>query len=120
MRLNLISIHVSDFETSLHFYHDILGLPIVQQFPVGGSSIAFLGQAGQPQLEIIGFGKPEGKGPVGLGVSIGMLVDDLDKTMAELADKVPPFKGPVQPNPHTRFAFTTDPDGYTVQLLENC
>lgn len=120
MRLNLTTIHVSDFEASLHFYHDILGLPIVQQFPVGGSKIAFLGQEGQPQLEIIGFGKPEGKGQVGLGFSIGILVEDLDKAMAELADKVPPFKGPVQPNPHTRFAFTTDPDGYTVQLFEHC
>ena len=117
MRLNLTTIHVSDLDASLRFYHDTLGLPIVRQFQGGGGPIAMLGEEGQPQLELVGFGKPAEA--VGRGLSIGFVVDDLDKPMAELAGKVPAFKGPVSPNPHVRFAFTADPDGYTVQLLEN-
>ena len=117
MRFNLATIHVSDFDASLHFYHDLLGLPIVRKFQGGSGPIAMLGQENQPQLELVGFGKPEGQ--VGAGLSIGFAVDNLDETMARLEGQVPPFKGPVSPNPHVRFAFTADPDGYTVQLLEN-
>ena len=115
MKLNLFTLHVRNFEESLHFYHDLMGLPIAVQFVSGDTQIAMLGEQNQPQLELVGAGA-DAKASIGL--SIGLLTEDLDRAMADLKGKVPEFEGPISPNPHIRFAFTKDPDGYIVQLLE--
>lgn len=118
MRFNLATIHVKNLENSLYFYHELLGLPIVRQFEGHGSTkIVMLGENGAPNLELVQTDAP--KENPGKGVSIGFAVENLDKAMEKLRNKVPPFKGPMEPNAHVRFAFTLDPDGYMIQLLEN-
>ena len=33
--------------------------------------------------------------------------------------EIEPSSGPFQPNPHIKFFFIEDPDGYSVQFVEN-
>ena len=119
MEYHLVTLHVSDLEESLRFYRDLLGVPVAEAFGGGsGPRIAMLGQKGRPNVELIQTGRavPE---PRGQGVSVGFLTGDLDGLLSRIrAGSDAPITGPVSPNPHLRFYFVTDPDGYQVQLME--
>lgn len=108
-----VTIHAQDFERSLRFYTEELGLPVADRFEGRpGVQIAMLGAARGTKLEIVG----DGEGPVDYpGISIGIEMKDA----GEVAKRLDPyFKGPISPNPHVTFYFIRDPDGYQVQLLE--
>lgn len=118
IRLNWITLRVRDLEASLRFYHDMLGLPIQRRFESRGRQIAMLGLEDETKLELIEGSettlKPEA------GVSIGYEVSSLDEAMEQLAALgIPIVRGPVQPNPHLRFIYIADPDGFEVQLAEH-
>ncbi|WP_411735253.1 VOC family protein [Paenibacillus sp. M2] len=118
IKLNWITLRVSNLEASLSFYHDMLGLPIQRKFESRGRQIAMLGMENEAKLELIegseSILKPEA------GVSIGYEVNSLDEAMERLAElNIPIVRGPIQPNPHLRFIYITDPDGFEVQLAEH-
>ncbi len=106
-----VTIHVQDFERSLRFYTEEMGLPVAARFEGRpGVQIAMLGD--MTKLEIVG----DGKGPVDYPeVSIGFEMKDAGNVAKRLD---PDFKGPISPNPRVTFYFIRDPDGYQVQLLE--
>ncbi|MNW69816.1 Glyoxalase-like domain protein [compost metagenome] len=53
-------------------------------------------------------------------MSIGYEVNSLDEAMERLAElNIPIVRGPIQPNPHLRFIYITDPNGFEVQLAEH-
>lgn len=114
-----VTLHVKSLAASLAFYKDILGLEISDQFEGGGNAIAMLGKEGQAKVELLENKAATPDAP-NTAVSIGFTVDDLDATLEKLAAKgVRPLGEPVSPNPHLRFAFVPDPDGFTVQLVEH-
>lgn len=53
IKLNWITLRVSNLEASLGFYHDILGLPIQRRFESRGRQIAMLGMENEAKLELI-------------------------------------------------------------------
>jgi lactoylglutathione lyase len=118
MKFLYTTILVSNLDTSVKFYETQAGLTLQSRFPAGpGKEIAFLAdKAGDTCVELIhdaasGVFK-------GSGISMGFLVDDLDKERAakETAGLNP---GPViAPVPHTRFFYIADPDGLKVQFTE--
>jgi len=56
--------------------------------------------------------------PPHLGLEhVGLTVDDLDATMADL-EGVPLVSGPAEPRPGVRIAFFGAPDGVRVELIE--
>ena len=107
------TIHVSDFDKSLTFYTEGIGLPVASVFEAGpGRRIAMLGERDGMHLEIIGDGDGGVDYPC---ISIGFYV----KGAGELAARLDPgFRGPISPSPGVTFYFVRDPDGYCVQLLE--
>jgi lactoylglutathione lyase len=118
IKLNWITLRVSNLEASLGFYHGMLGLPIQRRFESRGRQIAMLGMENETKLELIegseSILKPEA------GVSIGYEVSSLEEAMERLAElNIPIVRGPIQPNPHLRFIYITDPDGFEVQLAEH-
>jgi lactoylglutathione lyase len=116
MKYTHITIHVSNLEKSLAFYHELLGLPIVRRFPAGAFDIAFVGE-GAAQIELIPSGKPDAGYN---GFSIGFTVDSLEESSKKLeAAGYAKVQGPVSPNPHVIFSFFHDPDGVEVELVEN-
>ncbi|MBP1903808.1 lactoylglutathione lyase [Paenibacillus turicensis] len=118
LRLNWITLRVQDLETSLHFYNQVLGLPIERKFESRGKQIAMLIMDGQAKLELIQGSeqvvKPE------CGISLGFEVESLDEAMIYLKTQgIEVARGPITPNPHLSFFYILDPDGFEVQLAEH-
>ncbi len=115
-----VTLHVDDFEESLRFYHELLGLKVLSRFSPGeGVEIAMLGEEDKPKIELLS-NRGGGTKNKGAGVSIGFKVDSLDKAAEYVKQKqIPITKGPFSPSPKTRFFFIEDPDGFEVQLTEN-
>lgn len=118
MTINWTTIHVKDMEASLAFYHGLLGLPVVERFGPPEHQIAMLGPEEGTKLELL-CGGPALEGPVGLGVSMGFTPDNMGELLEKLAAAGVTIPEPMSPNPSLRFFFIKDPDGYTVQLVEN-
>ena len=113
-----VTLKVRNLEESLKFYRDILGLPVASRI-AGHTEIAFMGKPDQPKVELLQGEGGAGDCP-GAGISIGLTVDSVDKTIAYLAARgIPVDKGPFAPSPTIRFFYVKDPDGYSVQLVEN-
>jgi lactoylglutathione lyase len=112
---------VDDLERTIAFYHDVLGLEVVERHDSPrGSRLAFLKAAGSDELiEICSY---PAAGPVRVQedlVHLAFEVDDLDATMAELSTKgVPITDGPTTTSSGTRFAFIDAPEKYEVELIE--
>ncbi|WP_066715758.1 VOC family protein [Clostridium sp. Marseille-P299] len=110
------TLHVNDFEESLHFYHDIFGLPIDSRHGGDGLKIAMLGKEKETKIELL-WSKDSHARPG--GISIGIEVDSLEKTIKLLKEhNINIIRGPISPNPHVRFLFVNDPNGYEIQLVE--
>lgn len=110
---------VKDLEKSLNFYQEIIGLKLDRRFNAGpGMEIAFLGD-GETKVELVhNEANPEIN--VGKDISWGFEVDSLDECLAFIQEKgIPILSGPIQPNPHTRFFFITDPNGLKIQFVEH-
>jgi lactoylglutathione lyase len=115
-----VTLHVRNFDKSLEFYHDVLCLPICSRHGADAMQIAMLGEENQPKIELL-FNSTEPDKHACSGISIGLTVSySLEETTEYLRGKnIPILRGPIAPNPHIRFMFITDPDGYEVQLVEN-
>ncbi|WP_342552264.1 VOC family protein [Paenibacillus sp. FSL R7-0652] len=120
IKLNWITLRVSNLEASIHFYHHVLGLTVQRRFESRGRQIAMLGLGltSETSLELIEGSeqvlKPEA------GISIGYEVTTLESAMERLAAmQVPVLRGPIQPNERLRFIYIADPDGFEVQLAEH-
>ena len=117
MKLNWVTIKVSDMERSVAFYTEALGMEVASRFGGGGHQIVMLGKADESKVELICDTGAKIESP-GNGVSFGLESEDLDALIEVLKAKGCTVSGPVSPNPHIRFFFVKDPDGYTVQLVE--
>ena len=119
MKFCWCTVWVKDMEASVKFYRDIAGLPVSRRFAAGpGMEICFLGE-GETQVELICG--PAHKVPADAeGISLGFKVKSLDETLRFLKEKgVAVASGPFQPNPHIKFFYVKDPDGVSVQFVEN-
>ena len=113
-----VTLHVGNFERSLAFYHELLGLPIHSRHGGNGVEIAMLGEEGQAKIELL-YSSDQKDRQLHSDISVGIAVESLEKAMDYLSSKqIPILRGPIAPNPHTRFLFIQDPDGYEVQLVE--
>jgi lactoylglutathione lyase len=111
------TVRVKDMERSLGFYQGLLGLKLVRRSPSGNGELAFLGEAGQPNIELICH--PGEETPPYSGFTLGFRVDSLKEGTAKLEQSgYPLVRGPVSPNPAVSFSFFHDPNGIEIQLVE--
>lgn len=118
------AINAADLERSLHFYRDILGLPVVEDLtlPTGVRLVHLRVEEGAT-VEL--FGRPEPLAPIpalpqaGL-VHLALAVDDVDAAYAELRAKGVEFTGPPRPGlgQTRRLVFCKDPDGTLIEFVE--
>lgn len=119
MKFCWCTISVKDMEKSLEFYRDIVGLPVIRRFsPAPGMEICFLGE-GETKVELACG--PNYKAAAGAeGVSLGFEVKSVDEMIEFIKDKeLEVAGGPYQPAPHIKFFYVKDPDGVSVQFVEN-
>jgi lactoylglutathione lyase len=113
---------VTDPERSIAFY-EALGLERRRELPIRDEAVNyFLGVPGQdsPELELTyNFGVDSYEIGTGYG-HIALTVDDLDKTLEELAGQgIEPERPPYQVREGgSRICFVRDPDEYRVELIE--
>ena len=119
MKFLWCTLHVRDLGKSLSFYQEIVGLDVLNRFGAApGPQFVFLGGEGS-QIELISDGR-DTPPALGADISLGFEVKSLDEQMAFVQKKgFPVHSGPFQPNPHVRFFFVKDPDGLSIQFVEN-
>jgi lactoylglutathione lyase len=114
-----VTINVKDMSKSLKFYQEIIGLKVERKMkPNPEFEIVFLG-SGKTEIELIYNSKNTESG-YGKDISLGFIVDSVDHEMEKLKrNKITIQSGPFQPNPHIKFFYILDPNGVTIQLVEN-
>jgi lactoylglutathione lyase len=119
MKFCWCTITVNDMEASLRFYQDIVGLSINRRIPGGpGMEIVFLGN-GETEIELIY--NPNHKAPGNVeGIFLGFEVVSVDEMIKFISGKgLKVDGGPYQPNPHIKFFYVKDPNGVSIQFVEN-
>ncbi len=118
MKFCWVTILVQDLNKSLDFYQNIVGLPITDRFNPGeGMEIVFLGE-GETKVELLHNANLPGIEP-SQSISLGFEVHSLDQQLQFVQEQgIKVTGGPYQPNPHLRFFFVDDPDGVSIQFVE--
>ena len=106
---------VKDLEESVRFYRDVLGFSEGYHVELpGGGAITIMESEGGASVELI-----ENEAfPIGL-YSVGTDVDDLDETIARLAEHGYETTGPAIPTTVGRMTFVLDPNGVRICLIEH-
>ena len=119
MMINWITLHVRDLNESKRFYADFLGLPLAQMFsPRPGMTIAFFGQEGETQLELI-HDANHPLPPVAPGaVSIGIPSSRYTELLAQARETGTLSGEPAVMGGYLECFFVTDPDGTGVQVIK--
>lgn len=119
MELCWVTISTDKMEESLGFYTKVAGLEIASRFkPKSDTEVAFLGTGDAPKLELISQPGEVVKGGLS-GISIGIRVESLDQIMERVkGEGIEITSGPVSPTPSIRFFKVSDPNGVTVQFVE--
>ena len=127
MRILHTMLRVGNLEKSLQFYTGILGMDLLRRddYPEGRFTLAFVGYAPETQSTVIELTHNWDTEQYGLGTGYGHIaigVDDVyqacEKVRASGGNVVRdagPMKGGT-----TVIAFVEDPDGYKIELLEDC
>jgi len=102
---------------SLNFYQDIIGLKVKRRFSAGGSDIVFLGDVGT-EIELV-FNPAKPNISIGHDISLGFEVPSVKDAISQLKEKGITAGKILQPNPHVMFFFFSDPNGVSIQFLEN-
>lgn len=117
MKFHHISLRVTDFEKSLHFYTTLTGLTVVKQFAANGGNVAYL-QNGEGETEVELIAMPQGQTFAGKGMFLCFATDDLEAAHAvALAEGMNP-SDIRNPEPTAKYFYVYDPDGVSVQLRE--
>lgn len=113
------SLFIKDLEESIKFYENVVGLSVERRFQGGpGTEIAFMKSEGtETKLELICNGHaPDAREAA--GVSIGFFTADLASRYEELKDAGYEPTEIITPHPGTSFFFIKDPDGLSVQFVQ--
>lgn len=119
MKFLWCTIYVKNMEQSLRFYEEIVGLKTEKRFAAGPKSeIVFLGDM-ETKVELI-YDEANQKQNKFEGISLGFEVECIDDMIEFIkSNGLDIERGPIQPNPKTKFFFVKDPNGLDIQFVEN-
>ncbi len=107
---------VEDLQTSIRFYKDVLGMPLLG----GGEDWALFDSGNGSLLELFSGGKAsvQPKTPNQQSIILGLRVENLNRCMAELERKGVRFIGDIGEYRGTRWAHFSDPEGNQLEIKE--
>ena len=114
---------IGDIDRSVAFY-EALGMKEIGRFPIRDEAInVFMGLPGDGDRLELTYNHGVDSYDLGTGYNhVALLVDDLDGTLAGLAQSgIEPEKPPYRPGGRTTgslICFVRDPDGYRIELIE--
>lgn len=104
----------ADYERSLTFYRDDIGLAIAREYGVG--TVFY---AGQSLIELAGHGRDEQSGPTDFPGALWLQVRDVYATQAELESRNVPIAREAKQEPWGLHELrVTDPDGITLIFVQ--
>ena len=123
--INHASVYCKDLERSIHFYHEVLGLPIIRQLPMPDDPkkprVVWL-----PGVELTRHtddGAVE-RGSPGFFRHIGLAVDNIEEVCAHLEAEGVAFETPLRDvtfpeiGQGLKLCFFRDPDGILLELVK--
>ena len=117
MKFHHISLRVKNFENSLKFYTELVGLKVAQQFSAGGGNVAYLCDSeGDTEVELIAM--PEGQTFEGKGMFLCFATDNLEIVHEKAVSLGMNPSDIRQPEPDAKYFYVYDPDGVSVQFRE--
>jgi lactoylglutathione lyase len=120
MKYAWTTIVVQDFDSSVQFYTEIVGLKVQRQFTTyDGSSFIFLGENEGTLIELIY--RPDGQ-PLTSGdaISLGFAVESLDEMIAFVQERgITLLTDVIQPSKEIKFFYVLDPNGVKIQFSES-
>ena len=114
--VNHIGLFVKDLASSVEFYGDFFGFPVVKEFGSSGAKIALL-DIGGGQVELIQRPAPRDVSPSCEWGHIAFHVPDFEEKLKKL-DSLGLEKRIVTTGDGSRLCFFADPDGHTLELME--
>lgn len=127
-RLDHVALRVSDIDTSIAFYSNVLGLPLMfkKEDPDHNEVFAYLElEGGNLELlalvddhgDVIARTLPEIEKPYCPHLALG--VDDLDRVIAELeAKRISLIDGPLIIPGQVRWLYIADPDNNVIEYVQ--
>ncbi len=116
-KLDHVGIYVKNLDKSIKFYKEIFGFSKVNQFTSGEAKIATM-DLGGGLLELVQRPGSPGTPPVGNWSHLAIHEPKFDETVAKLdARKIE--KRLVTMANGNRLCFFNDPDGHTIEIMEN-
>jgi lactoylglutathione lyase len=120
-RLILVVLEVENLDASLHFYRDVLGVPVRADKDHGGNDRWISGEHAATSWHdgaFLHFALYQSKGVVTRGAQLGFSTDNLEETHKLLVARgVKVDHGP-RDEPWGKTARYADPDGNSVSLTE--
>lgn len=120
LTMKYIILYVNDFEKTMHFYRDILELPLKMQqgtyveFDTGATILSI--NTRQSVKEEIGLDVPESVTKTQT-FEIGFVVDDVEETIENFRNQgIPIMKEPTKKPWGQTVAYITDPDGHYIEI----
>lgn len=122
--LGYVVLFVEDFDRTLAFYVDKVGLPVrfradgYVEFAVEGSRFALLARWRVPEL--VGEAHTDRPGPGAHEGTVTVLVEDVDRVYGDLTRRGVPFLGaPQNRSWGQRTAYFEDPEGHLIEIATN-
>ena len=120
LSMKYVILYVSDFERSMNFYNNILGLPVKMQhgnyveFDTGNTTLSI--NTRKDVQEIIGLTVPESS-VSSHSFEVGFVVENVVETINMLRQKeVTILKEPVTKPWGQTVAYVVDPDGHYIEI----
>lgn len=105
-----------DYDATVGFFRDVMGLEVLRSFEEGGRGTILLAADGQIEV----FASDAGRGDPGVsGVALAWQVDDADAAHARIVANGGSVNGPPALQPWGHKSFAVDgPDGWTITLYQ--
>ncbi|HEY2420531.1 MAG TPA: VOC family protein [Neobacillus sp.] len=118
--MKYVILYVNDFEKTMNFYNEILGLPVKMQqdtyveFDTGAVTLSI--NTRKSVKELIGLNVPEAPASTQT-FEVGFVVEDVAATIETLRQQgVPIIKEPVTKPWGQTVAYVADPDGHYIEI----
>jgi lactoylglutathione lyase len=114
--VNHVGLFVKDLAASMEFYKDFFGFTLVREFGSSGAKIALI-DIGGGQVELIQRPEPKNVSPNCDWGHIAFQVPDFEEKLTKIESLGLEKRIVTTPN-GDRLCFFADPDGHTLELME--